>query len=189
MKIAVIVGSSREASESERVAKYMSEKLSCETDIISLKNNPLNLWSDQIYTDKAFLDLQKRMKQADAYLIIVPEWNGMVPPTLKNFLFSMTVNEVGHKPAMICAISAGMNGAYPVAELKAFSSKNNYMVYIPDTLILKSVSGLFTGENKEPQDLLTRIEDSLSSLEDYAVALAGYREKRGDKSIKYGQGH
>ena len=129
------------------------------------------------------------MADADGYVIVAPEWNGMVPPALKNFLFSMTVNEVGHKPALICGVSAGMNGAYPVAELKAFSSKNNFMVYIPDTIVLKSAGGLFRGDGNEPKDLMDRIDDAVSSLEDYAEALKSYREKRGEKATKYGQGH
>ena len=189
MKIVVVSGSSRKDSESLRVAKYLAAKLNTQTDIISLEGNPVGLWSDEVYADEGFLKLQKTMAAADAYVIVAPEWGGMVPATLKNFLLLMGVKDVGHKPALIVGVSAGMNGAYPIAELKAFSNKNNFMVYIPETIVLKDVTNLFKGGEKEPQDLLERIDHSLESLELYAETFKTYREKRGEKAFSYLNGH
>ncbi len=189
MKIAVVSGSSRKDSESLRVANYLASKLKAETDVISLEGNPVGLWADEVYADEKFIALQKRMAEADAYVIVAPEWAGMVPPALKNFLLLMGVKDVGHKPALIVGVSAGMNGAYPVAELKAFSNKNNFMVYIPETIVLKNVTNLLKGGENEPQDLLERIDHSLESLELYAETFKSYRDKRGEKAFTYLNGH
>ena len=59
MKIAIVSGSSRKDSESLRVAKYLAERIDLETDLISLEGNPLDLWSDEVYSSEAFLGLQK----------------------------------------------------------------------------------------------------------------------------------
>ena len=189
MKIAIVSGSSRKDSESLRVAKYLAERIDLETDLISLEGNPLDLWSDEVYSSEAFLGLQKRMADADAYVIVSPEWAGMVPSALKNLLLLMGIKEVGHKPALICGVSAGLNGAYPVAELKAFSNKNNFLVYIPDTIVLKDVTNLLKGGENEPKDLLERIDHALESLQLYAETFKVYREKRGEKLFTYMNGH
>ena len=113
----------------------------------------------------------------------------MVPSALKNLLLLMGIKEVGHKPALICGVSAGLNGAYPVAELKAFSNKNNFLVYIPDTIVLKDVTNLLKGGENEPKDLLERIDHALESLQLYAETFKVYREKRGEKLFTYMNGH
>ena len=93
-------------SESLRVANYIASKLKAQTDVISLEGNPVGLWSDEVYADEKFVALQRRMADADAYVLVAPEWAGMVPATLKNFLL-MGVKDVGHKPALIVGVSAG----------------------------------------------------------------------------------
>ena len=59
MKIAIVSGSSRKDSESLRVAKYLAERIDLETDLISLEGNPLDLWSDEVYSSEAFLGYKK----------------------------------------------------------------------------------------------------------------------------------
>jgi len=47
--------------------------------------------------------------------------------------------ELGHKPALIVAVSSGDGGAYPVSELRMSSYKNNRLCYIPEQVALKSM--------------------------------------------------
>ncbi len=62
-----------------------------------------------------------------------------VPAGLKNFFLMFSRFELGHKPAMIVAVSSGDGGAYPVAELRMSSYKNNRICYIPEQLNLRNV--------------------------------------------------
>ena len=72
-------------------------------------------------------------------MVIAPEWHGQVPAGLKNFFLICGRAEVGHKPALITTVSSGDGGAYPVAELRMSSYKNNRICYIPEQLIIRNV--------------------------------------------------
>lgn len=73
--------------------------------------------------------------------------------------------ELGHKPALIVAISASGNGVYPVAELTMASGKNHHVVYIPDHVIVRNVNSVC---NAEPclgeQAIRDRLAYSLQTL-------------------------
>ena len=121
MQIAIVVGSHRKESQSSRVGAYIASDLaridpSVTVDTIDLAGNPLPLWDESVWQgDSALSALWKpyrdRMRRADGFVIIAPEWAGMVPPGLKNLLLFAGPKEVGHKPAMIVAVSASRGGA------------------------------------------------------------------------------
>ena len=88
--------------------------------------------------------------------------------------------ELGHKPALIVAVSSGDGGAYPVAELRMSSYKNNRLCYIPEQLILRNVESILN-ENETDNKPETnayfkeRISWTLSILKGYAEALKTMR--------------
>ena len=185
-KIIVVSGSHRAHSESDRVARYISTRVQvqgAESEVISLSGNPLPLWDEGVWegTDKwkaAFGPLAAKMNAATGFIIVSPEWAGMVPPGLKNFLLLCGNEQVAHKPAMIVAVSSGIGGSYPVAELRSSSYKNNRIVYIPDHIIVRSVGEMLKGEtaaNHHDESLRKRIDYSVVMLLKYATALTGVR--------------
>jgi NAD(P)H-dependent FMN reductase len=187
MKLVVISGSHRNNSESERVANYIhnvlvNRKLSSE--IVSLAGNPLPLWDEGVWSNEQkwqekWNPVAEKLRNAQGFVVISPEWSGMVPPGLKNFFLLCSPDEVGHKPALIVSVSSGVGGSYPVAELRHSSYKNNRIVYLPEHVIVRDVTSMLKGDSpsgKFDDDTRKRIDYGVSLLEGYAKALAQVRE-------------
>lgn len=157
MKIMIISGSHRENSQSEKVARQVAASLlengqADETEVFSLANNPLPLWDQGIWEGeaswKAHLDpLSEKLASSDGFVVISPEWHGQVPAGLKNFFLMCGSREVGHKPALIVTVSASDGGAYPVAELRMSSYKNNRICYIPEHIIVRNVESVLNEDD------------------------------------------
>lgn len=159
MKIAIISGSHRSPSQSEKIGRYIESVFhkdygDVDPYLYLLADNPLPLWDQGIWEGdaswQARLDpIREQLAASDAFIIITPEWHGQVPAGLKNFFLMFNRFELGHKPALIVAISSGTGGSYPVAELRMSSYKNNRLCYIPEQLIIRDVENVF---NDEPKD-------------------------------------
>ena len=87
--------------------------------------------------------------------------------------------ELAHKPGLIVTISAGDGGAYPVAELRMSSYKNNRLCYIPEQVIVRNVESVLNddGVNEPRADAYfrARIPFALRILKEYAQALRAVR--------------
>ena len=188
MHIAIIAGSHRKDSQSSRVGAYIAKDLahidsSATVDTIDLAGNPMPLWDESVWQgDSQFAALWKpcrdKMRKADGFVIISPEWAGMVPPGLKNLLLFAGPKEVGHKPALIVAVSASKGGSYPVNELRTSGYKNNRLVYIPEHVLVQDVADVLVGETPTSERdawLRRRIEFADRILLEYAKALAPIR--------------
>ncbi len=190
MKIGIISGSHRNPSQSEKVAHYMKRRLNhlgVDTWLYTLANNPLPLWDQSIWEgnkdwQQMLEPLKKQLIECDGFVVISPEWHGQVPSGLKNFFLLFSNKELGHKPAMLVAVSAGDGGAYPIAELRMSSYKNNRICYIPEHLIVRNVESIFN-ENPDDNDARSqayyeeRIDWALQILTAYAEALTPMRAK------------
>ena len=201
MKIGIISGSHRNPSQSEKVASYIQQQLmdqSIETWLFTLADNPLPLWDQSIWeNDESWnsrLDpIKKELSGCDGFVVIAPEWHGQVPAGLKNFFLMFSRFELGHKPAMIVAVSSGDGGAYPVAELRMSSYKNNRLCYIPEQLIVRNVEKVLnedTSTNDESADSYyrERIDWALGILKGYSKALKSMRETTQIFHDKFGNG-
>ena len=189
MKISIISGSHRHDSQSEKVARHIQASLEqhglCDaTWLFSLAGNPLPLWDQGIWDGdpdwKARLEpLSQQLHESDAFVIVSPEWHGQVPAGLKNFFLLWGKGELAHKPALIVAVSSGDGGAYPVAELRMSSYKNNRICYIPEQIIVRNVESILNedGENNPGADeyFRARIPFALEILREYALALRSVR--------------
>ena len=188
MQIGIVVGSHRTNSQSSRVGEYIAKDLAhidhaVSVDTIDLAGNPLPLWDESVWQgDSELATLWKpyrdRMRKADGFVIISPEWAGMVPPGLKNLLLFAGPKEVGHKPALIVAVSASRGGSYPVNELRTSGYKNNRLVYITEHVLVQDVADVLAGETPASDRdawLRRRIEFADRILLDYAKALAPIR--------------
>lgn len=188
MKITVISGSHRPNSESERVGKYIERELTksglATAHLFSLANNPLPLWDEGVFSGaeqwkKVWSPISDQLKSSDGFVVIAPEWSGMVPAGLKNFFLLCGGGELAHKPAMIVGVSSGIGGTYPIAELRTSSYKNTRIVYTPDHVIVRNSAAMLKGDtpsDQHDQSLRARITYSLKVLAEYSKALAGVRE-------------
>ena len=188
MRIAIIVGSHRPGSQSSRVGSYIAADLAridgtVAVDTIDLAGNPLPLWDESVWQGESELTAlwkpwRDTLRKADGLVIIAPEWAGMVPPGLKNFLLFAGPKEVGHKPALIVAVSASRGGSYPVNELRTSGYKNSRLVYIPEQVLIHDVNDVLVGETPASDRdawLRRRIEFAERILLEYAKALAPIR--------------
>ena len=186
MKLAIISGSHRKNSESERIGRRLQDRVQTlslfdSVDILSLAGNPLPLWDESIWAGnedwKARLAPWKQtLQSADALIVISPEWNGMVPPGLKNFFLLFGAAELGHKPALITTISAGQGGSYPVDELRVSGYKNCRICYLPEHLIIRNVGQVFAGKDTEDDEHLgKRVDYCLKLLREYSAGLSHVR--------------
>tara|TARA_R110002049_G_scaffold2743_5_gene21203 strand:- start:96387 stop:96995 length:609 start_codon:yes stop_codon:yes gene_type:complete len=201
MKIGIISGSHRSPSQSEKVAKYMDKCLSdagVDTWVYLLANNPLPLWDQSIWEGneawtKRLDPLKKELGECDGFIVISPEWHGQVPSGLKNFFLLFSQAELGHKPALLVAVSSGDGGAYPIAELRMSSYKNNRICYIPEHLIVRKVEKILnerTDDNDESSDAYyrERINWALKILLGYTTALKPMRDTTQLTHDKFGFG-
>lgn len=189
MKIGIISGSHRSPSQSEKVALYIQQQLeqkNIEAWLFKLADNPLPLWDQKIWENdddwNRILDpLKNELSTCDGFVVISPEWHGQVPAGLKNFFLMFSRFELGHKPALITAVSSGDGGSYPVAELRMSSYKNNRICYIPEHLILRHVEKILNDnpvDNDQSADsyFRQRIDWALNILQGYSKALKTMRE-------------
>lgn len=189
MKIAIINGSSRQQAQSLKVAGFVEDMLLdkglCdEVYRFDLTDNPLPLWDESIWSGseewkKLLNPVSEELADSDGFVVIVPEWHGMAPSALKNFFLMWGKGELAHKPALIVSVSSGDGGAYPVAELRMSSYKNNRICYIPEQLIIRHVESVLNdeGDNNPDADAYfrARSEYALKILREYAIAMKSIR--------------
>lgn len=202
MKIAIISGSHRLKSQSLKVATHIQDTLDKDTDtetwLYSLEGNPLPLWDEGVWDgEQKWLDIltpiREQLSSCEALVIITPEWHGQVPAGLKNFFLLFGKNELADKPALIVAVSSGIGGSYPVAELRMSSYKNSRICYIPEHVIIREVESIL---NKDEEDndarsdsyIRERLQWSLNILKEYAKALKRVRESGVTQTDKFGNG-
>lgn len=200
MKLCLINGSHRVKSQSLRITNYISEmdvvkNASSSLSRIDLINAEIPVWDEGVWDETEewngwFTISQETIEEADAFVIVTPEYGGMVPPLLKNLLLLCSVNETGHKPALIVAVSAGTGGFAPMTELRSFAYKNNHLCFIPDHVILRNVEELFiqSEPSEHEQELIGRLTYGVELLSAYSEALKRVRKSGVINTGKYKYG-
>ncbi|RYZ99884.1 MAG: NADPH-dependent oxidoreductase [Proteobacteria bacterium] len=193
MKFAIVAGSHRKNSQSDKVANYLRARLSAlvsgaEGTVLSLAGNPLPLWDEEVWAkapkwQEAWRPYGEALHAAEAMIFVVPEWGGMVPPAFKNFLLLCSA-ETRHKPVLIVSVSSGIGGSYPVSELRMSGYKNTFISYLPEHLIVRNVTQVLNegapNAALEEDRLRERIDDTLKLLGVYGEA---YRAIRSTKAV------
>jgi len=190
MKVLIIAASQRYPSQSRKVAGYLLAAIEQhgffdQMDLLDLGQHPLPLWDQGVWEcdtkwQKILPPVKERVHTADAYIFIIPEWNGMATPAMKNFTLFWGERETGHKPVLLIGVSSEPNGQYPIADMRAFGLKNNKWVFIPDHVIIRHVDRYFNkAEAVDENEKLLRDQlfYALKELKAYAGALKTVREQ------------
>lgn len=188
MKLLIISTSQRSDSQSAKVGRYIAESSSSSPHAmgydsihhLELCQFNLPFWDgEEDNKGEHWPEIEQRVDDADALVLITPEWGGMASPLLKNFLLMCTRQETAHKPALLISVSTGISGTYPIVEVKMNALKNNKLVPIPDHLIIRNVSNVLNAIPEGERDiaLRERVQYSLHMLHQYAQALAPIRER------------
>lgn len=186
MKLVIISASQRPQSQSVKVAHYIAESVTgyekvthfelCQYNLPLWDGTPIGKSAEQ--SDWPLLN--KQISQADAFIMITPEWSGMASPLLKNLLLMCSGQDTAHKPVLLVAVSGGISGVYPIAELRMNAFKNNKLVAIPDHLIIRNIGEVLNSDNdsalsERDTNIRDRIGYSLHILSHYSETLKALR--------------
>lgn len=180
MKIVIVSGSGRPNSNSLALATKISKhlvRLDIECDLVDLSEMTRLLHHYETHND-AVLNKQKallleKLYSSDGIVIVAPEWGGMLPPVLHNFLLLSAYGfPLGHKPALAIGISTSGGGHNPVSLIKGYSAKYSHLVWLPFHVFINNVDDFiasFTEKNKvlcsRQKTIFSRLEVGLHALE------------------------
>ena len=190
-QVVIVSGSSRESSQSKKISEYLQAELfkqeeSVVANIVDLAKTKLPEWDEAIWHqgigfNATWQNVSEQLKKADGFIIVSPEWHGMVPAILKNFFLLCSSEELFHKPALLVSVSSGQGGAYPIAELRMSSYKNNRICYLPEHLIIRYVASVLNDfhkvESEQDQVIRDRITYAISVLMVYIDGFKSITEK------------
>ncbi len=185
---AIIAGSQNPDSQTLKVAKAVKRRLAADArystvNLVDLAATPLPLLgapTDDIEAERVD-SIRTALANADALVIMSPEWHGMATAAVKNFFLHYSRGELAHKPALLISVSASVGGAYPIAELRASSYKNSRICYLPEHLIVRNVNSIFNDDTDNDADAQTymsaRLDYCLALLAAYANAFRSLRDE------------
>lgn len=183
LNIAVVSGSSQLDSQSSKVAEFIRSRLALDfksriesSSIVDLGRSPLPLWPEK---NENLSGHVANLRKADGIVLIVPEWNGMAAPAVKNLFIHAGADEFAHKPALLVGVSAGAAGNGPLNEVRGSSFKNSRINYIPEQLIVRDVCNVLNesvAASENDEYYRQRMQYALDILVKYAAALKPIRE-------------
>jgi len=181
MKLQVIIGSTRPTRAADKVIPWVTESAALhgafETEIIDLRDWPLPMFSEHVgsignpsdpsYSDELVRRWNAKIAEADAYLIITPEYNHSIPGELKNAIDSVFVSfAFRNKPIAAVGYSSGVGGGIRAIEHLVQIAVEVEAVPLRSTVILPFVDKAFT-EDGQPTDPATEVSMQIA-LDDLA---------------------
>ncbi len=130
MQIAILLGSAREGRVSDKAANYIKQRAELLGHQATIADVAKILPADtheKISSDPSW---SKTMSEADALIIVSPEYNHGYPGPLKDALDSLgDEGEYTRKPVVICGTSAGgMGGVRAVEQLRQVCTELSLVV-------------------------------------------------------------
>jgi NAD(P)H-dependent FMN reductase len=127
-KIHIILGSTRPGRVSEGVGKWalvIAQRLGLDAELVDLRNYPLPFYNEAgtpksiggKYSTPVASAWAAKVKEADAYLIIAPEYNHGYPAVLKNAL-DYCYDEWNNKPVAFVSYGGVAAGTRSVGQLR-----------------------------------------------------------------------
>ena len=161
MKIPVLLGTSRQRNESQKVARYIHEMLNeqggIESEFLDLGSTSINIMTHRLQDlhepGIELLDWHDKIKECDALIIVTPEYKSGYPGSLKNFLDYLPAGILRYKAIGIVTVSSGESGgASCLAQLRLVCIAMGGMV-IPDRLQISRVKEKFTDSGLQDESI------------------------------------
>lgn len=151
--IGIISSSIRIGRNSHRVAKYFKSYLEsnnvASAEIIDLKDYNFPLFEERLsFLDNPMpeaMEFAKKISGADGIIIVVPEYNGGYPPSLKNAI-DLLYKEWHRKPVAISTASDGIFGGTQVITSLQFVLWKMRAWTVPSMFPNPEVQKLYTEE-------------------------------------------
>lgn len=190
LNIPIILGSVREGRKSEAPARYILEKVKAaghNTQLVDFKEMPLPFFNSALmpvqlkgkYPDPNIQKWSEIAYQADAFVIVTPEYNHGYPGVLKNALDWLYL-EFDHKPVGLVGVSDGLVGGARVIEQLRTIMENFSMFAVRETVMFAKAQNVFDASGKLLDDSFNKkIDGMLKSLVQSAEIMKTYpRAKR-----------
>jgi len=180
-RLHIIVGSTRPTRAADLVAPWVikraSEHGAFDVEVLDLRDWPLPPFqehagsigdrNDPTYSDPVVRQWNRKIKEADAFIVVTPEYLHSIPGTLKNALDSVFVSfGLRNKPVGTVAYSTGVAAGVRAAEHLADVAIESEAVPLRNTVLIPFVTQAFD-EDGRPKDPMTDIAMTVM-LEDVA---------------------
>lgn len=193
MKIAVILGSTRQFRRSELLVNWVLKELKThkkvEVEFLDLRDYSMPFFDEQIspkfnpdrQPDKIAKKWLDKLNQSDGFVIITPEYNHGMPAVLKNAI-DYVAFELQRKP--VAVVSHGSTGgARATSDLKIVISESRGIVIPSNIAITKRVAELFDEDGNiyrqfEDMGWQERLTATIDELLWYTEALTTARSKK-----------
>ena len=131
MKLQIIVGSTRPTRAADMVTPWVTNRAALheafDTEVLDLRDWPLPMFGEHVgsigdRTDPTYSDVRvrawnRKIAEADAYLVVTPEYNDSIPGELKNAIDSVFVSfAFRNKPLAMVGYSGGVGGGIRAIE-------------------------------------------------------------------------
>lgn len=177
-KLEIIIGSTRPSRAADLVAPWVVERAknhgAFEVEVLDLRDWPLPLFgehaatigdpADPTYSDPSVRRWNAKVKEADAFLVITPEYNHSVPGVLKNAIDNVYASwGLRNKPLASVGYSGGLVGGARAIEHLVHIAVEAEAVPLRNSVLVGNVRGAMD-ENGQPKD--PRLEATLQIVLD-----------------------
>jgi len=170
-KLQVIVGSTRPTRSADLVVPWVVSRAPVhrgfDVEVIDLRDWPLPFFAEHVGTIGDFSDptysepivkaWNNKIKEADAYIVVTPEYNHSLPGVLKNAIDSVFVSfAFRNKPIAVVGYSAGIGAGIRAIEHLAHVVVEAEAVPLRNTVVVPFVTTAFD-EHGEPIDPVANV--------------------------------
>jgi NAD(P)H-dependent FMN reductase len=170
-KLHIIVGSTRPTRSADRVVPWVVDRATrhgaFDVELLDLRDWPLPMFqehrgtigdfADPTYSDPIVRQWNRKIKEADAVLVVTAEYLHSIPGVLKNALDSVFVSfALRNKPIGAVGYSSGLAAGVRAIEHLAHVAIESEAVPLRNTVIIPFVERAFD-ENAAPRDPLTDV--------------------------------
>lgn len=170
-KLQVIVGSTRPTRSSDLVVPWVVSRASAheefDVEVIDLRDWPLPLFaehlgtigdfSDPTYSEPIVKAWNNKVKEADAYIVVTPEYNHSLPGVLKNAIDSVFVSfGFRNKPIAAVGYSGGIGAGIRAIEHLAHVAIEAEAVPLRNSVVIPFVATAFD-EDGQPLNPATSV--------------------------------
>ena len=195
----VIIGSTRPTRAADLVLPWLTEKVSRHqafaAEVADLRDWPLPIFaehfgtigdfSDPTYSEPVVKAWNTKIKGADAYLIVTPEYNHSVPGGLKNAIDSVWVSfGFRNKPVAFVSYAGGQAGGVRAIEHLVHVFVETESVPVRNSVVIPHVRDAFDADGQLKNALTNAAADIM--LDDLAWWSAALDKARADGELKPG---
>jgi len=181
IKVQMIIGSTRPDRAAEPVARWLADRIAVhdafELEVLDLRDWPLPMFTETIasvgdfrdptYSDPVVKRWNQKIGEADAYVMITPEYNHSVSGVLKNAIDNVFVSfAFRNKPLLPVGYSGGVVGGARAVEQLALIAIEAEMVPLRNAVLVSEVTKAFDDDG-EPTNPVSDISLTVA-LDDLA---------------------